>query len=401
MRRDRVVLAGLFIVAAVGVAGAIAAERRDHEGRAAGPGASDPVRHVASTTTRPLPTTTLPRVPTNQRRLQLVQTIGGQIEPKSVVASGTGVVFAQNMMYKHTVTVYDEAGQLVKTIPDSVDLAEFGVTGYPAGTVQGSPVEVAFSPDAAKAYVSNYAMFGPGFDRYGADDCPGPAGLDTSFVYRLDVRRLAIDQVIPVGTVPKYVATSPDGKLVLVSNWCSDDLSVIDVAEGREVRRIPLGRHPRGIVVDSTSSTAYVAIQGGSEVRTVDLRTFAPDRTLHVGRLPRHLVLSPDGKTLYVSLNGEGQIAKVDVASGQVVGRVATGSQPRSMDVSSDGQSLYVVNYRSNTMSKVQASDFRVLQEVPTRPDCRPIGVTYDTKTGRIWMSCYSGSILVFDEVTG
>jgi YVTN family beta-propeller protein len=399
MRRDRLVLLGMFTVAAAGVAWAIGTTRAEVDDQATrhAPAA---VRSAASTTTtRPQPTTTLPRVPTNQRRLQLVQTIGGQIEPKSVVASGTGVVFAQNMMYKHTVTVYDEAGQLVKTIPDSVDLAEFGVTGYPPGEVQGSPVEVAFSPDAAKAYVSNYSMFGPGFGRYGADDCPGPAGLDTSFVYRVDVGRLAIDQVIPVGTVPKYVATSPDGKLVLVSNWCSDDLSVIDVAAGREVQRIPLGRHPRGIVVDPTSTTAYVAIQGGSDIRTVDLRTFTPGRTLHVGRLPRHLVLSPDGKTLYVSLNGEGQIAKLDVASGQITGRVATGSQPRSMDVSSDGQSLYVVNYRSNTMSKVQAADMRVLQEVPTRPDCRPIGVTYDTKTGRIWMSCYSGSILVFDEM--
>ena len=40
----------------------------------------------------------------------------------------------------------------------------------------------------------------------------------------------AIDQVIPVGAVPKYVAVTPDDKTVLVTNWCSWDLSVIDVA---------------------------------------------------------------------------------------------------------------------------------------------------------------------------
>ena len=32
---------------------------------------------------------------------------------------------------------------------------------------------------------------------------------------------MAVDQVIQVGLVPKYVATTPDGRYVLVSNWCS------------------------------------------------------------------------------------------------------------------------------------------------------------------------------------
>ena len=36
---------------------------------------------------------------------------------------GSGIVLAQNMMYQHTITVYSSAGDLVATIPDSVDLA--------------------------------------------------------------------------------------------------------------------------------------------------------------------------------------------------------------------------------------------------------------------------------------
>jgi hypothetical protein len=27
-----------------------------------------------------------------------------------------------------------------------------------------------------------------------------------------------------------------------------------------------------------------------------------------------------------------------------------------------------------------------------------PIGVTYDSKTHRVWVACYSGSILVFQD---
>ena len=34
--------------------------------------------------------------------------------------------------------------------------------GLPGGTIQGAPVEGAFSPDKQYFYVSNYSMFGPG-----------------------------------------------------------------------------------------------------------------------------------------------------------------------------------------------------------------------------------------------
>ena len=45
--------------------------------------------------------------PSDRSRLRLRRILGGNISPKSVAASGTGFVTAQNMMYRHSVTVYD------------------------------------------------------------------------------------------------------------------------------------------------------------------------------------------------------------------------------------------------------------------------------------------------------
>jgi len=131
-----------------------------------------------------------------------VKTIGGRISPKSVVASQHGLVFAQNMMYQHTVTVYsDRRLGLVKTISDAVKLARFGVRGHP-GTSRGAPVELAVTPDARYAYVSNYSMYGAGFGGEGTDTCyPGQYG--PSFLYRIDVSKLKIDDAIEVGAVSK------------------------------------------------------------------------------------------------------------------------------------------------------------------------------------------------------
>src|SRR5689334_17124583 len=92
--------------------------------------------------------------PSAKTAMVRVLRLTGDLTPKSVVASKQGLVFAQNMMYKHTVSAFRDDGALLRTISDSVDLATFGVKGH-AGTSKGSPVETAFTPDGRYAWVSN------------------------------------------------------------------------------------------------------------------------------------------------------------------------------------------------------------------------------------------------------
>jgi YVTN family beta-propeller protein len=319
---------------------------------------------------------------------------GGPISPKSVVSSGTGLVLAQNMMYEHTISVYDARRlRLIKTLSDRVPLSLLGERG--PGTAQGAPVEAAFSPDGRYAYVSNYSMYGPGFGPQGQDVCSPASGYDRSFVYRVDLRRLRIDLAYRVGSVPKVVAVTPDGRYVLVSNWCSYDLSVVSVRRAREVRRIPIGPYPRGIAVLPDGSAAYIAVMGSSHLVRLDLHRWTTS-WVQVGPGPRAVVSSPSGRYLYVSLNAAGRVVKVDRRTGRVVASSATGSEPRSLAVSSDGRALFVVNYDSGTVSKLRATDLRVLQTIPA---ClHPIGITYDAPTRRVWVACYSGTIRVYDD---
>ncbi len=330
-----------------------------------------------------------------QTRMKLKKTISGKISPKSVVSSGTGLFFAQNMMYSHTITVYDREHNLVKTIPDAVNLSKYGYSKF-KGNYRGAPVETSFSHDGKYAWVSNYQMYGPGFNNPGSDQCSPSQKTDKSFLYRINTETLKIEKVIQVGSVPKYVATAPDNRLVLVSNWCSWDLSVVDTEKNRETKRIPLGRYPRGIVVDATSDKAYIAVMGSEDIAKVDLEDFSVGWLKNIGHSPRHLNLDPSGEYLYTTLNGEGRIAKIDLSTGKVLKKVVTGNAPRSMVISDDGQQLYVVNYNSNTVSKVRTSDMKVLQTVNV--GASPIGITYDPQTREVWVACYSGSIMVFQD---
>ena len=356
----------------------------------------------------PAPAATPHRLPNDRSTLQLVETLTGDLASKSIVASGNGLYFAQNMMYKHTISVFDKDRNLVKTIEDSVDLKGFGhdVSG---DAYRGAPVEAAFNSDGSFVFVSNYRMYGPGYDPLaGSDSCRKDQGQD-SFVYRIDTESLEIDHVYPVGSVPKFLAVTQDDRFLLVSNWCSFDVTVIDLTTGASVATIEVGPYPRGIAISSDSQTAYVAVMGSTDIAVIGLYTSAGDNRAKtfgapliqsyltgVGISPRHLVLSPDDRLLYVTLNGEHAVVAVDVATGDVTDRVHTGRRPRSMTISDDGTALYLVNYDSDTMSKVRTSDFTILQELATAD--RPIGITYDSLNNEVWVSAYSGVIHIFAE---
>ena len=347
----------------------------------------------ATATPSPSPTWTGPASST--LRLKLTHVITGRLTPKSVVATQTGLVTAQNMIYTHTVSVFnDHTFKLVKTIPDTVRLSDWGFKGY-SGTVRGGPVEAAVSADRKSVYVSNYSMYGPGFSRPG-DDVGSPGQYDRSFVYRINLASLRIDQVIRVGSVPKFLATTPDGKYLLVSNWTSYSLSVVNVARARQVREIYLGPYPRGIAVDPQSRYAYVAVMGSTNIAKVDLRSFKVSWISGVGISPRHLCMDATGRWLYATLNGEGRVAKIDLRRDHVVAKVSTGQEPRSMAIAPDGKSLYLVNYVSQTVTKIRCADMHVLQVVSA--NAMPIGITYVDATHDVWVSCYSGVVMVFHD---
>jgi YVTN family beta-propeller protein len=327
--------------------------------------------------------------------MKLIHTINGSIAPKSVRSSSDGVVSAHNMMYRHSVTVYDaKTFKLIHTIPDSVSLKDFGFSNY-SGSYKGAPVEGTFSPDGKFLYVSNYAMYGKGFNKEGTDTCSPADGYDKSFVYRINRSNYQIDGVYPVGSVPKVVEVTPDNRYVLVANWCSYTVSVISVELNKVVKTVKIGRYPRGIAINNDSTKAYVAEMGGNRIHVIDLQDFTTSY-IPIGSNPRAIVLSPDNSTMYVTMNLSGKVASWDLVNNKAGKSVKTGNAARSLAINADGSHLFVVNYKSDTMSRVRTSDMKVTQNIKVCNE--PIGITYDLPTGNTWIACYKGQIKIYSN---
>ncbi|NDK30543.1 YncE family protein [Nesterenkonia haasae] len=338
----------------------------------------------------------LPELPEARRTtFEQTQTISEPvITPKSVVANGHGLAIANNMMYQNSVTVYDtQTGDLVQELPDTINPADLGVEGYP-GTVQGAPVEAAWTEDGQYAYVSQYRLADIGAPAY--DDCRHGDAVAPSAVFRYSVEAQDWDQFIEVGRVPKYQALTPDESRLLVTNWCDFDLSVIDTQSGVEEMRVPLSSQPRGIAVMPDNRTVYVAAMYANELWKVDLETGEAHVMYSQADFPRHVILSPEADVLYVTFSRSDLLVAFDTETDEVIGTAETGREPRTMDISADGTALYVVNYYEDSVSKFDASTLEEIGRGSTGH--LPIGVTYDAMTGSFWVANYSGSITVFDD---
>lgn len=122
---------------------------------------------------------------------------------------------------------------------------------------------------------------------------------------------VTLDKVasVKVGLDPSSIAQTRDGKMVLVSNWTSDTISVIDTItlnvvktiELRDAEGRPLLAEPMGIVVKKDEK-AYVASSATNQIAVIDIDTLTVTGMIDVPtRDPQALALDKKGKWLAVA----------------------------------------------------------------------------------------------------
>ena len=141
-----------------------------------------------------------------------------------------------------------------------------------------SPIEMELSPDDRLLYV---------------------VCQESDEVRVVDTQSNKVVGTIPVGHVPRGIASSADGTRLYVTNAWSDSVSVIDTGSRKVVKTLPVGFEPTGVVVDRAGTTLYVANRLSNDISVLDLKAGEETKRLLAGRGASYLALSPDGRWIY------------------------------------------------------------------------------------------------------
>jgi hypothetical protein len=72
---------------------------------------------------------------------------------------------------------------------------------------------------------------------------------------------LTLLATIPVGDAPGWAETADGGRLCLIANTRSDDLSIISIADRTEILRLPVGDGPKHITIAAIPAAVVAAVR--------------------------------------------------------------------------------------------------------------------------------------------
>ena len=94
----------------------------------------------------------------------------------------------------------------------------------------------------------------------------------------------------------KELQLNPDGTKVFVTNFFSQNVSVIDTATNKVTSTVKVGTYPLGVAVDPDGKKVYVTNLWSNDVSVIDTDTNTVTATVPVGKKPVGVAVTKNKK---------------------------------------------------------------------------------------------------------
>ena len=238
----------------------------------------------------------------------------------------------------------------------------------------------------------------------------------------IDTRTDSVVATIPVGTRPRGVRISPDGKTVFVAlsgspkcpptmpdeecekltvDKTKDGVAVVDVATRKVTRVLPGGSDPETFDISPDGSTLFVSNEDVDSASIVDVASGKVRFAVPVGREPEGVRLQPDGAVVWVTGETDHNLTLLDTKTGKVLGHVNVGKRPRDLAFSPDGSRAYATSEIDGTVWVIDVPSKKTLKVIQLPKDARPMGVVVSPDGKRIYVANgRGGSVSVIDAAS-
>ncbi len=215
-------------------------------------------------------------------------------------------------------------------------------------------------------------------------------------------KELTLTGHISVEKKPASVVTTKN--FVYVANSDSDNVSVIDIKENKQVGTINTGKMPVSLCFDDKEGLLYVlngrsnnvsVIDTGSNtiIKTIETEEFpcsgavsseylfvvnqvscslsvinkktGEKSSIKIGKSPKRCLFLPEGNKLYVTNYQDDNLSVIDCKEQKVIKTIDIGKNPTGMVLWQEKKRLYVANGGSNTISIIDIMTDQPVKEIP------------------------------------
>jgi DNA-binding beta-propeller fold protein YncE len=174
--------------------------------------------------------------------------------------------------------------------------------------------------------------------------------------------------------------------LAFVVNSGAASVSLVDMSDGKELRRIPMVREPHHLALTPDGTSLLVGDTVGNEMLFLDPATGAIQKRMPVAD-PYQLGFSPNGRFLVVNGLARNQVDVYDAPSMQLLKRFPVASMPSHLAYAPDSSRVFVSLQSSDSLVAIDLGRLAVLWT-------RKVG---KTPAGVLW---HDGKVLVADMGT-
>ena len=187
---------------------------------------------------------------------------------------------------------------------------------------------------------------------------------------------------IPVLREPHHVALSPDGRDLLVGDAGGNEMLFLNPQTGEVKRRLPMA-DPYHLAFSPNGKWLVVTGLARNQVDVYDAGTMTLSKRFPLSSMPSHVAHAPDSSLAYVTLQGTNRVAALDLRRQAVVWTAEVGSTPAGI-MWLNGK-LLVANMGTDHFAVVDPVDGRVEQRIRTGRGAHQLFLSPDSRT--LWVN--------------
>lgn len=211
---------------------------------------------------------------------------------------------------------------------------------------------------------------------------------------------------VQLGHAPHEVSVSPDGRRAAVTNYGTRErpgatLSIVDLAESRELRRIDLAPHsrPHGVHWYADARVAVTA-EGSRHLLVVDPDAGRITAAIETAQDVTHMVaVTADGQRAYTTNIGSGTTTAVDLVAGRKLADIATGAGSEALALAPHGRELWVAARAAGVVAVVDTASLQVVARIPVEGIPIRLAFTPDGRTALVTCAG-AGRLVAVDAAT-